>query len=108
MAAVVYRDVFRRRSDGLYTTIAVGEKLDYPIDWGPWLSKQGGGDQLGASVWTVPAPLVMVSSDFTLTMAVAWIDAENAVKGKRYHIVNAIVTAPGGREANQPFWLEIT
>jgi len=105
---VVYRDVFRRRSDGLYTTMEVGERLDYPIDWSPWLSKQGGGDQLGSSVWSVPSPLIMSQADFTLTMSVCWIDGQNAIKGKRYLIVNTIVTAPGGREADQSFWLEIT
>jgi len=105
MTTTVIRDEVKRRSDGYYWNKLATEELDYPIDWSPWLAKQGLNEVISVSQWVVPAGLTLEREDLTETMSVAWLSGGTG--GRRYLIENTITTS-GGRIATQRFWLEIT
>ena len=101
-----YRDEIRVRSDGIYIRKRMHEELDYPIDYSPWLAKQGpDGDVIASSIWEFPEGITVISTDQGETTTSCWI--AGGTPGHSYKIVNRIVTYPGGREAEQVFFIEI-
>lgn len=64
--------------------------LDYAVDWTEWLAA---GDEIAASVWTLPSGLTRITDNFTTTATRIWLGG--GVAGKVYEIVNHITTEAG-------------
>ena len=61
--------------------------LDYTVDWSDWL----GSDTIQTSAWIVPTGITEDSNSNTTTTATIWLSG--GTRGKKYEIVNRIVTA---------------
>lgn len=77
-------------------------KLDYTIDWGPYL----GTDTISASVWTVPAGITQASPapSNTTTKTTIWLSGGS--DGEDYLVANKITTT-GGRIDERTLFIQV-
>lgn len=75
-------------------------KLDYKIDWSPWLE----GDTITTSEWNIPTALTASGQSNTGTDATIFL--QGGKKGETYTVTNRITTS-GGRIDDRSFTLEI-
>ena len=68
-------------------------KLDYSINWAPWLVKAGN-DAIQASEWIAPAGISATGETFTSTRTTIWL--QGGELGQEYDLINRITTV-GGR-----------
>jgi len=64
--------------------------LDYKVDWSDWLTD---GETITTSTWTVPSGITEDSDTHDDDSATIWLSGGTA--GKRYTVINHIVTTAG-------------
>jgi len=73
---------------------AVGETLDWRVDWSTWL----GSDTISTSDWTADTGVTLGTESNTTTVATQFISG--GAVGRSYQLTNTITTA-GGRTAKR-------
>lgn len=67
--------------------------LDYQIDWSKWLTP---GDPIDTSTWTVETGITKETDTNTDDTATVWLSG--GTEGRKYRLVNEIVTDAGRKD----------
>ena len=76
--------------------IAIGEELDFTIDYNDAEERYLGDDTISTSSWVASTGLSINSTSNTSTLATAWVEIDGGTVGETLYLTNTIETT-GGR-----------
>ena len=92
---------FQRLSDGLlHVPAAVGDNLDYSLEWAAWLAS---GESITQSSWSTSSGVQAGAQALSGSLATVWLSS--AISGS-FHVTNTVRTS-AGRVIARTFVLDV-